>query len=103
VKKKLSSKQEDHIRQLYNHANVLHDVAWEAKRAYEEAVGKMVRKCKSKEEFDALFYEVDSLLHCVPLPLPPNPKPKRPTGHSGNLDIFSFWDWYFATEKGWSK
>jgi len=80
----------EHLRQLYNHANVLHNVAWEARKTLEDATDKLVSKCKTEEEFNDILSCLEETLFCEQWDFPKNPKPNRAYSHSGNIGLLSF-------------
>jgi len=79
------------LRQLYNHANVLHDLAWEAEHKLQCVVERMVFKCKTKEEYHKLYSELNEVFRGGLWEPPTNPKPKRKTSHGGDVDFFNFY------------
>ena len=81
----------DKLRQLYNHANVLHNVAWEARFAYDEMALGLLKKAKTVEEFEKLKTEIYNTIRHDIGRLPEYPRPNRPTSHSGDVDTISFW------------
>ena len=97
----LRDKHKTHLRQLYNHANVLHNLAWEARFALEKEVDQLTLQCQTKEDWQQLRQQLTMILHCQSWQSPQNPPPKRSYSHSGNIEIFGFYSFQHACEKDW--
>lgn len=91
---KITKKQADLLRQMYNHANVLHNVAWEAQYNFHAQTHKLFLKCKSVKEWQELQSKITELIHCKLWKCPENPKPKRPISHSGNTGLCGFYSYH---------
>lgn len=87
---RLTKQRKAKLRQLYNHANVLHNIAWEARYALNKEVDKIIFKCKTLAEAESARAKLDELLKFSAWPAPANPKPKRSSCHSGDMDILGF-------------
>lgn len=95
---KVTKKQLAKIRQMYNHANVLHNVAWEAEYAFHKEIDKLFLKCESVKEWQELRSKMTELIHCKLWNCPDNPKPNRPVSHSGNIDMAGFYTYSYLEE-----
>lgn len=97
------SKKARKLRQLFNHANVLHNLAWEAKFSLNNEIDRIMLKCKTKAEFNKRMEEFEELFKCKLWEFPSNPKPKRDYSHSGDISPYGIHTWQFGCKKGWTS